>query len=551
MLNSLRPSSLPVAAVRGFPLRAAVIVGLVLVAYNYSLATLVRGLGLQTPLAYLALVPVMAIGIAAARIRIQPRELAIHDRQVDWIVGLALIGVSAAVLILVPQPTNSVFWLQRLDLLTLPLFVAGLISLLFGVRRVWSLKGPIAFLLLAWPVPYTVFLSGAVGSFTDVTAGIVGLITRVVPIAHPSPADATLFIVGSAPRAFSVSIGSACAGVKSFVGFLLIGTALLFVVRGPLAPRAAWLAFGLATIFLLNVIRIIAILAVGVTFGQAAALDVLHPVAGLVVFNLGVLAMIVLVPRFGLRFIGDADRPRGDDGPTAGTAGHPAAQPTPVRRVRPALLVALGAAAILGVTNAAYARYETISSGLGDARLGSFDVRDSVPPRWDSRFISAFPQAKQYFGGSATWDRSTYWSLGGATLSASRTMYVDVITTDDPGTFAAYTMEACYTFHGYDISALRTADIGAGVQAQIIDYTNTKVHADWSALWWEWPYSDGFRTRYERVVILLSEGPNTTFHGVAATDLPATGSRFELSDRFLVTFARDLVRTQLGTTAMR
>src|SRR4051812_28163521 len=140
MLGSLRPTGPRFAVARAFPVRAAVIVGLVLLAYNYSLATLVRGLGLQTPLAYLALVPVMAIGIAAARIRIQPRELAIHDRQVDWIVGLALIGISAAVLILVPQPTNSVFWLQRLDLLTLPVFVAGLISLLIGVRRVWSLR---------------------------------------------------------------------------------------------------------------------------------------------------------------------------------------------------------------------------------------------------------------------------------------------------------------------------------------------------------------------------------------------------------------------------
>ena len=536
MLSSLRPSSPRFIVARGFPLRAAVIVGLVLVAYNYSLMTLVRGLGLQTPLAYLALVPIMALGIAAARLRIQPRELQIHDRQVDWIVGLGLIGVSAVVLILVPDPTNSVFWLQRLDLLTLPLFVAGLISLLFGVRRVWSLKGPLAFLLLAWPVPYTLFLADAAGWFTDFTAGIVGLFTKVVPIAHQSPGDASMFIIGSAPRAFSVSIGSACAGVNSLVGFLLIGTAFLFVVRGPIVRRGAWLAVGLAGIFLLNVIRIFAILAVGSAFGQGAALDVLHPVAGLVVFNIGVLAMIVLVPRFGLRFIGREDRPDDGDAPD---------DPTPVRRVRPALLVALAAAAVLGATNAAYARYEAISSGLADARLGSFDVRTTAPSRWDSRFIAAFPQAKQYFGGSATWDRATYWSLPGAQLTASRTLYVDVITTDDPGTFAAYTMEACYKFHGYDISSVTTADIGAGVHGQLIDYVNTKVHADWSALWWEWPYSDGFRTRYERVVILLSEGPKTTFSGVTGNDVASSDSRFAQSDRFLVTFARSLVQTQL------
>jgi exosortase/archaeosortase family protein len=539
MLSSLRPLGTRVAVARGVPLRAAAIIGLVLVAYNYSLLTLARGLGLQTPLAYLALVPVMAIALAAVRVRIEPRQLPIHDRQVDWIVGLGLLGISAAVLILVPDQTTSTFWLQRLDLLTLPLFVAGLISLLFGVRRAWSLKGPIAFLLLAWPVPYTLFLARASGWFTDGTAGLIAAVTRIVPIARVSPADDTLYFIGSGAGGFSVSISSACAGVNSLVGFLLIGTALLFVVRGPVARRGLWLAIGLAIIFLLNVIRILGILVVGGAFGQAAAIDVLHPVAGLLIFNLGVLATIALVPRFGLRFVGSSDGP-GPDEPRA---------PAPVGRVRPALAVGVVVALALGLTNAAYARYDAISSGLADARLKSFDVRDVALPAWQSRFISAFPQAQQYFGGTATWDRASYWSGPGAALTSNRSVYVDVITTDDPGTFAAYTMEACYKFHGYDIASITNADIGAGVQAQLIDYVNTKVKADWSALWWEWPYTEGGLTRYERVVILMGEGPKTTFSGITADDVTSQVPRFAESDRFLVSLAREMVRSQLGTAS--
>ena len=536
-LPSLRPFTPRSIAARGFPLRAAVIVGLVLLAYNYSLLTLARGLGLQTPLAYLALVPIIAIGLAAARLRVEPAQLPIHDRQVDWIVGLGLIGISAAVLILVPDPTTSTFWIQRVDLLTLPIFVAGLIALLFGVRRAWSLKAPIAFLLLAWPVPYTLFLASAGGWFTDLTAGLVAAFSRLLPIARVSPADNTLFFIGQGGQAFSVSISSACAGVNSFVGFLLIGSALLLVVRGPILRRIAWLSAGLGLIFALNVIRIVGILVVGFAFGQRAALDVLHPVAGLVVFNIGVLAMIATVRRFGLRFIGPAARP---DEPEGGAD-------IPVRRVRPAMLFAIGAAVVLGLTNAAYSRYDAISSGLADARLGTFDVRNLKLDAWSSRYLAAFPQAQQYFGSSATWDRVSYWSGPGATLSSSRSVYIDVITTDDSGTFAAYGLQACYRFHGYDIASVTTADIGAGVQAQVIDYVNTKVHADWSALWWEWPYSDGVRTRYERVVILMSEGPKAAFTGLAANDVVSQVPRFAESDRFLVTLGRTIVRTQLQT----
>lgn len=539
ILHSLRPLGPRVAAARELPLRAAALVGLVLLAYNYSLITLARGLTLQTPLAYLALVPLIALALGVARLRIEPRGLPIHDRQLDWIVGLGLLAAAAAVLILLPDPTSSVFWLQRIDLLTLPLFVSGLIALLFGVRRVWALKGPIAFLLLAWPVPYALFLSDAAGQFTDFTAHLVAAFMRIVPLAHPAPADDTLFFVGSGVHGFAVSIGSACAGVNSFVGFLLVGTALLFVVRGPVVRRVAWLTMGLALVFALNVVRIVAILAVGSSFGQAAALDVLHPVAGLIVFNVGVLGMVALVPRFGLRFIDLSSR--------VPPTGPPPANP--VARARSAFVVAICVAGVLAVTNAAYARFDAISSGLADARLGSFDIRSMHLPGWQSRFIAAFPQATQYFGSSATWDRASYWSPSGASLSSTRSVYVDVITTDDAGSFAAYGLQECYRFHGYEIASVATADIGAGVSGQVIDYTNTKVGADWSALWWEWPYTEGGRTRYERVVILLGDGPNTQFTGVTASDIGTQVPRFVDTDQFLVTLGRAVVRSQLPTAS--
>jgi exosortase/archaeosortase family protein len=537
-LASVRQLGPRVAAARGLPLRAAALVGLVLLAYNYSLITLARGLTLQTPLAYLALVPLIALILGIARLRLEARGLPIHDRQVDWIVGATLLVVSGAILALVPGATSATFWLQRVDLLTLPIFVAGLVTLLFGIRRTWSLKGPIAFLLLAWPVPYTVFLGGAIGAFTDLTAQIVGALTRVVPIARASASDETLFVVGSGAHAFSVSIGSACAGVNGFVGFLLVGTALLFVVRGPLARRLIWLGAGLALVFALNVLRIAAILAVGAGFGQAAALEVLHPVAGLIVFNIGVLAMIALVPRFGLRFL---------ILPRAGADAHP--DPNPVRRVRPALVFAIGVAAVLAVTNATFARYDALSSGLADARLKGFDVDSVRLAGWSSRYIAAFPMAKQYFGSTGTWDRALYKSGDIAPLTSLRPMYVDVLTTDDPSTFAAYTVENCYRFHGYDITSITTADIGAGVSSQVIDYVNRKTGTFWSTLWWEWPYNDGVKTRYERVVFVLGEGPKSQYRGVTAGDVATQDPRFVETDAFLVSVARNVVRAHLETAS--
>jgi exosortase len=537
-LSRLSPGTKALTAARGLPLRAAVIAGLVLLAYHYSLLTLARGLTLQTPLAYLALVPLMALGLAAARVRIEPRGLAIHDRQVDWIVGIVLLAITAAILVLLPNSTSSGFWLARVDLLTLPLFVSGLVALLFGVRRVWALRFPIAFLLLAWPLPYSMFLAGATGQFTELTAHIVAAFTRLVPFAEASGSDDTLIFIGSGVERFGVSIGSACAGLNGFVGFLLIGTAMLYLVRGALVRRLAWLAVGLLLVFGLNVLRIVAIIGVGGTFGEQAALDVLHPVAGMVVFTAGVIGMVALVPLFGLRFIGPSDRP----------APAPP-EPSPVRRARPALILATAFAVVLAVTNATYARFEAISSGLADARLQTFDAREASVQDWESRYIAAFPLATQYFGSSATWDRVLWWPDDAAVLHSERTIYVDVITTDDPGTLAAYSLEACYRFHGYDVASISHADIGAGVQAQVIDYHNTKVEADWSALWWEWPYTEEGVTRYERIIIFMSEGPNSEFSGITAGPIDTQAPEFAETDRFLVTLARDIVHSQLSTAA--
>jgi hypothetical protein len=157
--------------------------------------------------------------------------------------------------------------------------------------------------------------------------------------------------------------------------------------------------------------------------------------------------------------------------------------------------------------------------------------------------------AKQYFGSSGTWDRALFKSGDIAPLTSTRPMYIDVLTTDDPSTFAAYSVENCYRFHGYDITSITTADIGAGVSSQVIDFVNTKTGTSWSALWWEWPYNDGAQTRYERVVFLLGEGPKAEYRGLIATDVVTQDPRFAQTDAFLVTLARNVVRSQLETAS--
>lgn len=543
----------PLAAVRrqGISGRAMALLLIVVAAYPYSLLTLARGLGYQTPLAYLALVPVLAVLVGWVRLVRANPPLPVHDRQVDLIVATVCIAVAVLISAGLPSSLRTTFWTSRFDLLGLPFFAAGVVTLLYGVRRLWALKLPIAFLVLAWPVPYLALLTGVLGALTDLTAAAVRLTAVVIPNVQASTSDMALFYVGPPGQAWAVSIGGVCAGVNGLVGFVLIALAILAAVGAPVVRGTAWLATGLVVVFIVNVVRILIVLAVGTVAGESVAIDMLHPVIGIVIYNIAVVLMVAVAGRFGLRFSQPLrTRP----------ASLPVTAP-PVRRPAPALVLASFLALVLGTLNVGYARYEAISDNLGEARLARFDMQTASFDGWSLQYVGAYAEAREFFGPSGSWNRMLIASSAGATLQASIPVYMDVVETADAGALNAYGIAACYQFHGFQIETMTDVDLGGGTTGQIIDYHNRDTSSDWSAVWWEWPFRDGDRTAYERVVLFLVNGPSATYAG-AGPALPSTtgpggaapgleASRFAATDAFLAALARQVVRERTAVVANR
>ncbi len=361
---------------------------------------------------------------------------------------------------MLPDSLRSRFWLYRIDLLSLPFFVAGIVTLLYGVRRLWALRIPILFLFLAWPVPYLPLVGDGLRTFTDLSIAAATAIASVNPAAIPGAGEGT-FIVQFADQPFVVLIGAACAGVNSMVGFLIIGLALTYAVHGPLWRKVAWLADGLVLVWLFNVLRIEAILTVGALFGRRAAYDVLHPVAGLLLFNIAIVIMLLLIPVFGLRW-----RPAlAGDGRSALTA------PPGVRNARRAGIVGLVLVIAFATVNAGYARFDSLLGDLVEPRLRAFELSAVKIDDWRGRHLAAYSQGKQFFGEASEWDRYLLTAVPGAALFANVPVYLDVITTDDYNALAAYGVEACYDFHGFDIASIAPVDVGSGVTAEVISYT--------------------------------------------------------------------------------
>jgi len=301
----------------------ATLIASVLAAYAVPLAALVHQMGYDTPLAYLGLVPPIAFALGCWRYHrtgAAPAPLAPRDAVMGGLLLLLTAFVNAGVPVLVAPATWSrpiglaafprFAASARLDLLSLPLFAAGVLILLYdtsALRWAWPALG---YGLLVWPVPYTLLLGHVLPLISAATAWATDRASMGLPLgATVAPEDATLFTIATPHGPQTVSIGTVCSGFNSFVAWLLIGVAVCIIVRArhgganrlhTSARLLRWLLLGGIATFLGNIVRIALLFAVIHHAGLDATFDVVHALLGNALFDVVVLGMLGLLPRFGL-----------------------------------------------------------------------------------------------------------------------------------------------------------------------------------------------------------------------------------------------------------
>jgi exosortase/archaeosortase family protein len=536
-----------------------VLLGVVTLAYNYSLSTLIQNAGLDTPLAYVSLVPAIALALAAVRAKPLQAEPAIHDRQLDYIVGLPLVGGALAANLLLPGRLSAMFWVWRIDLLTLPVFVAGAVAIIFGVRVLWRQKLAVGYLFLGWPYPYSSVLLRVLDAFTTVTLFGIEEILKVVRVASPAASpDGTLFVVVHHGQSFPLSVVSACSGVNSVVGFLLIGSAFGAVVRGPLVRKALWLVGGMLFLWAINLGRIIFIFWAGRTWGEYVAIDILHPFIGLVTFSLGVLVLVLLIQPLGMHVgVEPRSAPAMEAHPVARVGRAKSALAVP--KVYLAVIIVTVAAVVLGISNVGLKTYNLVADASGQPKLKAYIEAPAAPAGWHTLRIATFNWAKPLFGDSSVWERYMLNHSEGGDLPTSDPVVADVIVTPDLETFSAYGVEACYQFHGYALQDVAQVNLGGGITGQAMSYTS-QVYGSWSIVYWIIPVKLGNASTYERVVLYVqnrgegvvipaltkASGILNVAGSLSSSNLPLIRNR-----TFLVTFAREMIQVEAGHTTHR
>ena len=548
-------------------IQVGVLLASVLVAYNYSLSTLLQTADQQTPLAYISLVPAIALALAAIRARPLKPEPPIYDRHVDYTIGIPLILSALAINELLPYRMSAMFWVYRIDLLSLPIFVAGAVAIIFGSRVLWRQRLAILFLFLAWPYPYEKELLGVLDAFTNLTLLAMEKIAIYTHLATPvGSLDNELFVVRHHGGTFALSVVSACSGVNGVVGFLLVGSAFAAIVKGPIVRKMLWLVGGMVLLWAINLGRITFIFFAGKEWGESIAINVFHPFIGLVTFSLGVLAMILLIKPLGMHIAIGEDRSAAPvaapKGPIPVPSIYGSGKPAPkarttlaVPRITLAVSVAVVAALILGITNFGLRDYNLVAGVTGEAKLTAFIAHPAAPPGWQVQYDTSYNWAKPLFGDTSVWNRYILRANGPGPLRTSAPVVADVINTPDLSSFSAYGVENCYTFHGYALADVASVSLAGGITGQAMSYTSQQ-YGSWSIVYWIVPVKAGQSTSYERVVLYVQNSgqgavvhglsPGNSVHNIAGSlnSGSDTGRALINNRTFLVAFAKQLIETQ-------
>ena len=166
-------------------------------------------------------------------------------------------------------------------------FVSVLIRLL-GVDRLLTHRFPLFYLALATPPPGWLMarLTVPLQSFVSAASGYIAVL-----LDYPIARQGVLLFVGP----YQLLVEEACSGLNSLFGLTAISLLYIYLMH-----RASWryslllLALVLPIAIIVNIIRILALIAITYRFGDAAAQGFLHSTTGLVLFAAALLLIFGL-----------------------------------------------------------------------------------------------------------------------------------------------------------------------------------------------------------------------------------------------------------------
>ena len=194
---------------------------------------------------------------------------------------------------------STTFTPVQYHIITLPVFLAGLILILFNTQTLRQAIFPVFLLLFLIPVPADVLntAGSALSVYASQASNFLVNLVGIQSTMSSSYGTPTITITRPDGSAFPFYVDVACSGVYSLVAYVLFATFISFIVRDKLWKKIVIFAVGLPLVYALNIIRISSVIILGYEWGEQLALDVFHLLGGWILLFIGTLLILIVSER--------------------------------------------------------------------------------------------------------------------------------------------------------------------------------------------------------------------------------------------------------------
>ena len=401
-------------------------------------------------------------------------------------IGIACYLVAGAVLIWLPGELSLNFWLFRLDLLALPLFLIGSIALLFGWEVLLRLKYALLYSLLACPLIFAPIialepaLTNATADFTHWLAGLLSLpVERLSGNFFITPLDET-----------PIQIVAACAGLAAYLAFLAFVLPLAYLLNGSWKRRLAWLLGGLVLIIALNFARIFATVYIWQSSGLDNAVGFFNSFGGDMLFNIALLAAIIAIPILRLSL----PRLRGVSllsSPGKALAGFASSFKGTGKVQLLAVAGVILAAAAFSTQQEALGRYSWLSYYEGK----EFEPAQANPAAMPYPDEWLFLGSETSFSGNLTVTQMVF-DYEGKQIQAT-------VLSSGERSMLGFRAEESLNQRGYSIESAESISLGMGITGWVVTYS--KEGAAYSTLYWSQPAQFMGKFTYAALLFTVSD----------------------------------------------
>lgn len=231
----------------------------------------------------------------------------------DIAVGVAMFAAFMLLTVFLRFYLSFFFVSFRVDLLLLPLALASLAVLLFGIENLAKFRGVVLYALLASPLVLFPIIN-SYNAFTSANTVIVYGLLRPFVSGVRYVAPITISAGG-----YYIGIGQACVSIGIFVALSLFLVPIAYLYDGKNSKKVAWVASGVALLFAFNIIRMLFVSYEWLTWGPSGIIALIHASAGVILFYIAIIAMVLAAGRYGLTLMAKGKarktrKPRGSRG---------------------------------------------------------------------------------------------------------------------------------------------------------------------------------------------------------------------------------------------